>query len=267
MFEDLDHGGLRALVAITPTATSIALTGRSPWLFRVTPSDAAISAATAAYLADSLGARRAAIVYRNDSYGRDWTAAFVAAFRARGGTVVQRDPYVTGHHRMGGDLGVHAAHGADAVLFPGSADDAADFLRAYRRGGGTASFVGGDAVAPLAAQPEFAGARFATPYDAARAPRTAQAAAFVAAYQRALARGADRRAPRSPTTPPSCSATRSSRWGAIARGSGTGSPASGRTSPGIAGATGTIAFDEKHDARDRSVSIVTIAGRVRIAER
>src|SRR5207302_6800926 len=162
--------------------TSTALSGRSAWVFRVTPTDAAVSQAAAAYLADSLGARRAAVVYRNDSYGRDWTTAFLTAFRARGGTVVERDPYVAGITEWPAIAAYTRQTNADVVLFPGSAEDAADYVRALRAAGATVPFVGGDAVSTLATRPEFAGVRFATPYDAAHAPRTPASSAFVAAY-------------------------------------------------------------------------------------
>jgi branched-chain amino acid transport system substrate-binding protein len=260
VLEDLEHRGARALVAVSPTATSTALSGRSSWVFRVTPSDAAVSQAAAAFLADSLGARRAAVVYRNDSYGRDWTTAFLSAFRARGGTTVQRDPYVAGITEWAALAAYTRQSGADAVLFPGSAEDAAEYVRALRTAGVTVPVVGGDAVATLAGHGEFAGVRFATPYDAEHAPRTAASAAFVAAYtarwheapsaraalaydaatvigRAVIAVGRDR--------------TRVRDWVA---GVGTAVPA-------IPGAAGPIAFDAKHDARDRSVTIVTVAAK------
>ncbi|AHG89943.1 putative branched-chain amino acid-binding protein [Gemmatirosa kalamazoonensis] len=259
VLEDLEHAGARAVVAVSPTATSTSLTGRSPWIFRVTPTDAAVSQATAAYLSDSLGARRAAVVYRNDSYGRDWTAAFVSAFRARGGAVVQRDPYVTGITEWDAIAAYTARTGADAILFPGSAEDAAEFLSALRRAGVRVPFVGGDAVASLAEQTEFAGARYATPYSADHAPRTAAAAAFVAAYtarwhepptaRAALAYDAALVIGRA-TLAVGRDRLRIRDWVA-----GVGS-----ATPAIPGATGAIAFDRSHDARDRSVAIVTVAG-------
>jgi branched-chain amino acid transport system substrate-binding protein len=259
VYEDVEHGGAHAVAAISPTATSPALTARSAWVFRVTPNDVAISQATAAYLADSLGARRAAVVYRNDSYGRDWAATFVRAFKARGGNVVQRDPYVAGITEWAPIAAYTGRSGADVILFPGSAEDAADYLRALRTAGVRIPFIGGDAVAPLASRPEFAGARYATPYAAEHAPRTPTSTAFMSAYKArwhepptaraalaydatlvigraTLAAGADRRRVRE--------------WIA----------AVGTTHPGIAGATGTVSFDASHDARDRVVTIATVGG-------
>src|SRR5690242_14523826 len=74
IYSDDDGGGRNALAAVSPTSTSMSLTGLSAWLFRVCPSDAASSRAAARYILDSLGLKRASVMYRNDSYGRGWTA-------------------------------------------------------------------------------------------------------------------------------------------------------------------------------------------------
>ena len=68
-----DSGGVNAVVAISPTGTSPALSGASKWLFRVCPSDVQTSATMARYALDSLHARRASVIYRNDAYGKDWS--------------------------------------------------------------------------------------------------------------------------------------------------------------------------------------------------
>ena len=261
VLEDLEHRGARAVVAVSPTATSPALSGRSPWVFRVTPSDAAVSQAAAAYLADSLGARRAAVVYRNDSYGRDWTTAFLSAFRARGGTVVQRDPYVAGITEWAALAAYTRRSGADAVLFPGQRRGRGG-LRARPAG------RGGDRARSSAATPSRPSLargvrrrRFATPVrrrarSAHRRPRPpswprtrarwheAPSARAALAYDAAtvigravIAVGRDR--------------TRIRDW--VAR--------VGTEVPAIPGAAGPIAFDAKHDARDRSVTIVTVAAK------
>src|SRR5690606_8021052 len=96
VYEDVEHDGEHAVVAVSPTATSPRLSGHSRWFFRVCPNDLAASAAVARFALDSLEARRAAVIYRNDSYGRDWTAAFAETFTQGGGEVVQRAPYLAG---------------------------------------------------------------------------------------------------------------------------------------------------------------------------
>ncbi|GJG87866.1 hypothetical protein tb265_30470 [Gemmatimonadetes bacterium T265] len=183
--DDAAHGDAHALATVAPTATNAALVGRSPWLFRLSPDDETASRAVAAYVADSLGARRAAVVYRNDASGRDWAAAFAHAFARRGGALVARDPYLAGVTEWPVYARYLASRHPEVVLFPGSADDAGQLLRALRAAGDRTPFVGGDAVAPLADSAEFAGMRYAVPFAAATAARPgapAAARAFVARY-------------------------------------------------------------------------------------
>jgi branched-chain amino acid transport system substrate-binding protein len=258
VIEDAAGKGENAVVAVSPTATSPALAGRSPWLFRVCPSDEAASRAAAHFAADSLAARRAAVIYRNDSYGRDWTAAFTRAFKERGGQVVIRDPYVAGVTEWAALAAYIGQTGADIVLFPGSAEDAADLVRALRAAGVRTPVLGGDAVAPLVSQPEFAGVRYLTAFMADRLERP-EAKAFAAAFERryqmppdlraamgydaamvigraALASAGDRRRVRD--------------WIAAI---GTGR----QPLPGVAG---PIAFDRRHDVVDRTVYVATVPG-------
>ncbi|MGV3707418.1 MAG: ABC transporter substrate-binding protein, partial [Gemmatimonas sp.] len=87
VYADAEHAGANAVVAISPTASSPRLTGVSPWFFRVAPSDNEAARLVAHYVMDSLRAKTAAVVYRNDSYGRDWTSKFTETFangRAKG---------------------------------------------------------------------------------------------------------------------------------------------------------------------------------------
>jgi branched-chain amino acid transport system substrate-binding protein len=79
------------LAAVSPVATSPQLTGISPWVFRVAPSDSALGA-DQARLFYARGWRRAAILYANDAWGRGLSDAFTTAFAALGGTVTSHDP-------------------------------------------------------------------------------------------------------------------------------------------------------------------------------
>lgn len=264
VIEDAAHDGARALAAITPTATSAALAGRSPWLFRLSPDDETASRAVAAYVADSLGAHRAAVVYRNDSYGRDWAAAFARAFEQRGGALVVRDPYLAGVT----DWPVYARYLAsrrpDVLLFPGSAEDAVQLLRALRAAGDHTPLVGGDALAPLADSAEFAGARYAVPFTAAAATRPgapAEGRAFVAryvarygeqpgvraamAYEAALLLG---RAALAVDLDAPDRRRRVRDWLATL----------GRATPAVRGVAGPIAFDARHGVVGRGVLIAVV---------
>jgi len=185
VYADIGADGRNAVVAISPTASSPTLSGISPWFFRVAPSDAASAREVARFAWDSLRVGIAAIVYRNDAYGRDWATAFTEAWTARGGTVLIRDPYLAGRT----DWAVYAAHVAhedpDIVLFPGDTEDAVPFLRALRAAGARATFIGGDGTEGLAAMPEFAGARYVTFFHADGATG-AEAQRFLAAWRAAF---------------------------------------------------------------------------------
>ena len=69
------------LAAVATTATSPALTGISPWAFRVISSDSA-NGIDIARFATRLGLKRAAILYENNTYGRGLADASGAASRA-----------------------------------------------------------------------------------------------------------------------------------------------------------------------------------------
>lgn len=86
--------GDRPLPMISPTASSPQLSGINPYTFRVCPSDLSHGPALARFARERLSARRAAIIYLNDDYGRGVRAAFAAEFTTLGGTVVEQDPYL-----------------------------------------------------------------------------------------------------------------------------------------------------------------------------
>ncbi len=184
VYADIGNGGRDAVLAISPTASSPALSGISEWFFRVAPSDEAGARDVARHARDSLGFQTAAIIYRNDSYGRDWAAAFADTWRSLGGWVLIRDPYLTGQT----EWDVYATHIArrdpDVVLFPGDAGDAALFLRALRKAGARAQFIGGDGTEAISKDAEFRGARYVTFFRAEKAT-SATGRDFLAAWDKA----------------------------------------------------------------------------------
>ena len=144
VYADVEHGGRNAVVAISPTASSPRLSGISPWFFRVAPSDDDAARFVARWVHDSLGARRAAVVYRNDSYGRDWSSTFSETFEKIGAKVVSHDPYLTGITEWDAYAQLLARVKPDVLLFPGDANDAVEMLRALRTAGVSLTFIGGD---------------------------------------------------------------------------------------------------------------------------
>jgi branched-chain amino acid transport system substrate-binding protein len=258
IFEDVINDGANALAAVSPTATSPALSGKSRWFFRVCPSDEAASRAVAQFVVDSLRARRAAVIYRNDSYGRDWTKTFAAAYRAGGGELVQRDPYLPGMTEWAAYAAYMRQLGAEVLLFPGNVEDAELAIRALRAiGANDIAFIGGDAASALEEKAsEFAGARYTAFFDARR-PTSPAARAFIKEYRDRFGSVPDQRAALSYDA-------------AMLIGAAVGAVGPdrakvrdwleqvGRTNTPHEGVAGRIAFDPNHDAVAKPVIVATV---------
>lgn len=149
------------LAAVATTASSAALTGISPWVFRVISSDSA-NGVDLARFAERLGKRRAAVLYENDPYGRGLADAFRRQFS---GEVIGFDPI----DADGTDAEVHIAwfvqRRPDLVFVAGTERSGIALLKEAHRQGLTADFLGGDGwtgiVADVAAaEGAFVGAPF-----------------------------------------------------------------------------------------------------------
>lgn len=258
-YADTKNGGRNAVVAVSPTGTSPALSGANRWLFRVCPSDLHISRVVARFVLDSLRAGRASILYRNDAYGKDWSKSFAEEYRAGRGVVVQRDPYVAGVTLWDAYAEYIKKLNPDVILFPGSAEDAVLALRAMRAVGVTVPLVGGDAVSGIEANAaEFPTARYAAFFLARRAT-TPEAKAFIEAYRAAFKDDPDQRAALAFDAAMLIGRAALEVGGDRAKIrdfiESVGKPG-GR--PRMIGAAGPIAFDDKHDAIDKPVAIVQV---------
>ena len=261
IYEDRENDGERAVVAISPTATSPALSGLSPWVFRVCPTDMAASAAAARFALDSLRSSRAAIIYRNDAYGKDWTRAFIAAYTSGGGKVVQRDPYLAGITEWDAYAAYTKRLAPEVVLFPGSAEDAELLIRALRRVELNVPVLGGDAIAPLANKPaEFGGVRYTAFFEPAAVSSNA-GRAFVQSYRIKFGTLPDQRAALAYDAAMilgrAALAERGNRKRIRDHVAAIGSQ--GRRV--YDGATGRVAFDAKHDVVGKPVVMARIGGR------
>jgi branched-chain amino acid transport system substrate-binding protein len=257
IFADEDGEGRRALAAVSPTSTSISLTGLSPWLFRVCPSDAASSRAAARYVLDSLGLRRATIMYRNDSYGRGWSTAFTQAYTAGGGDVLERNPHLADMNEWRAYAGLVKQTKPDIVLFPGSPADLAGLVRSLRAIGADTPVLGGDAVSELEAQAtEFSGVRYIAFFQASRAQST-QAKAFVSAFTKKYGVPPEQRSALAYDA--TMLIGRAALDGGATRARVQEYLASiGTTRPAVPGVTGPISFDQQHDVVDKPVVIATV---------
>jgi len=254
---DEEGGGRRALAAVSPTSTSVSLTGISPWLFRVCPSDAASSRAAARYVLDSLGFRRASIMYRNDSYGRGWSTAFTQAYAAGGGTVLERNPHLADMNEWRAYAGIVKATRPEIVLFPGSPADLAGFVRSLRAIGADTPVLGGDAVSELEAQAaEFAGVRYVAFFQASHV-QTAEAKAFVSAFTKKYGVPPEQRSALA------YDATMLIGRAVLDAGAHRGRVRNylasvGSSRPAMTGVSGPIAFDEQRDVVNKPVVIATV---------
>lgn len=258
-YADTKNGGRNAVVAVSPTGTSPALSGASRWLFRVCPSDVQTSQTMARYVLDSLRASRASVIYRNDAYGRDWSRSFTDAFRAGKGTIVERDPYVAGVTQWDAYALYLKKLNPDALLFPGSTEDAVLAMRAMRAVNVTTPLIGGDATSGLEAYArEFPTARYAAFFLARRAT-SPEAKSFIAAYVAAYKDEPDQRA-----------ALAYDAAMLIGRAALEVGPDRGKIRdyiesigheggrPAMIGVAGPIAFDAKHDAMNKPVVVAQV---------
>ena len=262
IYGDVEHGGRNAVVAVTPTATNPLVTKSGDWVFRVCPTDLDAAGALADYIADSVRARRVAVIYRNDLFGRGFSRTLGARLNAKGVQLIERDPYLAGITTYSAYLRRIATRNVDALVVAGGGTDAADMIRALRATRARPAVLGSDDLASLASTPEiaaeFRGVRYTTFYlpggsdsSAAAArrfeqdyrarfgqPPTPQAAlsydAAIVIGRAAMSAGRDRRRVRD----------------AVA--------ATGRGGTAYHGVTGTIRFDEQGDAIGKNVAIVEV---------
>lgn len=133
------------LVAIATTATTPALTGLSPWTFRVISSDSA-NGVQLANAVNALGLRRAAILYENDGYGRGLSASFRSAFR---GQIISDDPISSEISDAEPFISYFKQSQPDVVLVAGTDLGGLVILREARRQQLKVQFVGGDGWTPV----------------------------------------------------------------------------------------------------------------------
>ncbi|HEY9428031.1 MAG TPA: ABC transporter substrate-binding protein [Gemmatimonadaceae bacterium] len=134
------------LAAIGTATTSPQLTGISPWVFRISSSDS-INGEVIARFASSLGRKRAAIIYENDSYGRGLAESFRRTFT---GDIVSADPISAVLPDAEPYISYYKARGADVIFGVGLDVSALVLLREARRQQFDVDFVGGDGWAGIA---------------------------------------------------------------------------------------------------------------------
>jgi len=133
------------LAAVSPSASSPELTGLSPWMFRVIPSDS-VNGQDLARFATTLGHKRVAILYENNSYGRGLADSFRRAFR---GDVMALEPVSVDGKEVEPYLAYLRLREPELVFVAGSDGSGLEILREARRQGLTSAFLGGDGWAGI----------------------------------------------------------------------------------------------------------------------
>ncbi len=88
------NSGGNPIVAISPSASSPEITHIGDYTFRVCPDDSVHGVQLAEWAYDQIGARRAAILFENDAYGRGLRSNFSNSFLDLGGQIVSEDPFL-----------------------------------------------------------------------------------------------------------------------------------------------------------------------------
>jgi len=133
------------LAAVSPSASSPEVTGLSPWLFRIIPSDS-VNGQDLARFAESLGHKQAAVLYENNSYGRGLADAFRRAFH---GEITALEPVAVDGKEVEPYLAWLKAHDPGLIFVAGSDGSGLEILREARKQGIRSDFLGGDGWAGI----------------------------------------------------------------------------------------------------------------------
>ena len=119
-----------------------------PGYYRTAHNDLYQGEAVAAFLHDTLGPQKVAVVHEGDAYTEGLAQAFRSAFERHGGTVTHYIEIDSGTTDMAEVLTQIAAGEPDALFFPLNQDTGADFIAAVRQHGGfeDAELVSADGV-------------------------------------------------------------------------------------------------------------------------
>jgi ABC-type branched-subunit amino acid transport system substrate-binding protein len=151
---------------VSQTASSDSLTSRSPYFFRVNPSDSEQGTIGAKYAEQTLHAKNVALFVDNsDPYSQSLATAFSNQFQNDGNKIVVTENYTvgtSGHAALPGLLRDAESKNPDLIYFAGYASDAGILLANLPTTGPYAhlAVMGGDALYELGGYPPSAGAGF-----------------------------------------------------------------------------------------------------------
>jgi branched-chain amino acid transport system substrate-binding protein len=133
------------IVLISPTATNINVTKAGDYVFRACFIDPFQGVASAYFAYETLGSRRAAILYDSSTdYSTGLADAFRMQFKALGGQIVADEVYINGDVNFNAQITRISAVNPDVVYLPNYYDEVAIQAKQLRANGINCALVGGD---------------------------------------------------------------------------------------------------------------------------
>lgn len=134
VYGDRAHGGKDPVPVVTPAGAN-AVTRVSPWIYRVNVTIGEQGRVLARY-ADSMGFKRAGVLYRNEPSGKDFVVAFSDEFAKHGGVVIEHDPFTEDIWDYDAYAKRLVKNGAQIVAVAGNSPQSRATIHALRVAGG-----------------------------------------------------------------------------------------------------------------------------------
>jgi branched-chain amino acid transport system substrate-binding protein len=254
VYADRAHGGKDPVPVVT-SAAAVAVTRVSPWIYRVNVTLADQGRVLARY-ADSLGAKRVGVLYRNEVSGKDFLSGFAEEFGKHGGVITERDPFTEDIWDFDAYAKRLVKTGAQLVVVAGNSPQGRATIHALRAAGGSQLVLSTNG--PSAADTgDFRGLHHIVLYSPTR-PVAAEGATFARQFQARFDVAPDHWAALGfdsamligravHDSGPKRAAIRES-LGTV-----------GKSRPAHPGATGSIAFDENRDPVGKQVLVAEVS--------
>jgi branched-chain amino acid transport system substrate-binding protein len=254
VYADRAHGGKDPVPVVTLAgANSVTLV--SPWIYRVNVTIGEQGRVLARY-ADSMGLKRAGILYRNEPSGKDFVAAFTEEFTKHGGVVAEHDPFTEDIWDYDAYAKRLVKSGVQVVAVAGNIPQGRAAIHALRAAGGQQPVLSTNGPAPKDTG-DFRGLHHIVLYSPDR-PVAPEGASFAAMFRARYDVSADHWAALGYDAAMLIGRAVHDvgpRRTAIHEWFGT----IGTSRPPHPGVTGSIAFDQNRDPMDKKVLVAQVA--------
>jgi branched-chain amino acid transport system substrate-binding protein len=135
------------LVMISPTSTSVQLSGKGNYLFRTVPSDRFTATTLASYMLDQIGQQTAAIYYNSGSdYSNSLKDQFTTALTTGGGQIVQEFDVSAASFNAQDTLNQALQRGAQVLVLTTNTSTLNQALQVIQANNGQLQLMGGDSL-------------------------------------------------------------------------------------------------------------------------